>query len=168
MMTFLVVDANTLPFGDQTFDLALTYGALHHLVNPNSVCREIQRILRDEGIHLGSENNKSVFRGIFDVLMKVSPLWFEAAGTEPLISASMISEWIRGLPVQTRFRTSVFMPPHLLNLLPRRLARLILDITDRIFGLLPILGEQGGLIVFELRKIHSARNFQEDRPSLGV
>ena len=77
--TFLVADGNAPPFVQSSFDYALTYGVLHHLPNPAVACRQIQRILKPGGTYFGSENNKSIFRGIFDLLMRFVPLWTEEA-----------------------------------------------------------------------------------------
>lgn len=150
--TFLVADANGLPFCDRSFDFTLCYGVLHHLPDPKRGLKEILRVLKDGGAHFGSENNESVFRAIFDLMMKVIPLWVEEAGAEPLISRKMIWDWTDGEPVRIKWRTSVFLPPHLFNLLGDRMARLALSATDRMGQILPALKGQGGLIVFEIAK----------------
>lgn len=150
--TFLVADADTLPFREQSFDYVLTYGVLHHFPNPGDTCREIQRVLKDQGIHFGSENSKSIFRAIFDWLMRIKPLWKEEAGEEPLISEEMLKDWTKGLQVKFAVRTSVFLPPHLFNLVGRRVARPLLNVSDRVCSIVPGLRKQGGLIVFEIAK----------------
>jgi hypothetical protein len=98
-----------------------------------------------------------MFRGIFDLLMKLKPLWTEEAGEEPLISKSMIQEWNKGIPVQITCSTNVFFPPHLFNLVGERIARPLLAATDRLFSSIPGLGRQGGLVVFEIQKSGTLR-----------
>lgn len=150
--TFLVGDGHCLPFVDQSFDYAMTYGVLHHLPDPGASLRKIQDILKPGGIFFGSENNETVFRSIFDLMMKLSPLWTEEAGTEPLISRKMLHDWTAEKPVQLQYRTQVFLPPHLYNLLGNRLARLAMQLSDGMADWVPGIRHQGGLIVFEILK----------------
>lgn len=149
---FLVADANSPPFKDQSFDYAVTYGVLHHLPDPGRSCREIQRLLKVGGIHFALENNKTMFRPIFDLLMKLRPIWTEEAGNEPLISEAMVKDWIQGLSVKLTTTTMVFLPPHLLNLVGHAGARKLLGATDAFFSRVPLLGGQGGEIVIEVQK----------------
>jgi SAM-dependent methyltransferase/uncharacterized protein YbaR (Trm112 family) len=151
--TFIVADADRLPFATDAFDFALTYGALHHLPNPARTSRDIQRVVKVGGIHFGSENNKSAFRRLFDLLMTVRPLWIEEAGEEPLISAAMLRDWLAGVPATLDVATHVFVPPHLVNLLPADWGAGLLKITDAIGSRVPFFRDNGGLIVFEARKM---------------
>jgi len=151
-VTFFVGDADSLPLRSGSFDYACTYGVLHHLPDPGKTYRAIIRLLNPGGIFFASENNKSAFRGAFDFLMRVIPLWTELAGEEPLISSSMIQEWGNGLPVDLSFWNSVFVPPHGLNLVGHRLARPLLRLTDGVCQHIPWLRHQGGLIVSESQK----------------
>ncbi len=149
---FFVADGSVLPFQDGVFECAQTYGVLHHLPDPGAVIKEAQRVLKRGGIHLGSENNETSFRPMFDWLMKYFTLWHEEAGEEPLISHEMLYAWLKNLNVTTSVRTSVFAPPHLCNLIGRTLSRVLIDISDRVFRVIPWVGRNGGLIVFEIRK----------------
>ena len=87
------------------------------------------------------------------MIVRRLPLWSEEAGREPLISQSMIADWIRPLPVRLTMATSVFVPPHVLNWLGRAGADLTLRATDAVATRLPLIRNQGGLIVFELEKV---------------
>jgi 2-polyprenyl-3-methyl-5-hydroxy-6-metoxy-1,4-benzoquinol methylase len=154
--TFLVADADRLPFAAEAFDFVITYGALHHLPNPAGTSRDIQRVVKVGGVHFGSENNKSAFRRLFDLMMKLKPLWIEEAGTEPLISAKMLREWLADVPASLHIATHVFVPPHLINALPAGWGARLLNFTDAIGSRLPIVRDNGGLIVFEARKMANA------------
>jgi len=149
---FLVADATRPPFRSGTFDIVITFGVLHHLPAPRQSTRDIQTLLVPGGVHLAFENNESFARPVFDWLMKVLPLWSEEAGREPLISQAMVREWIAGLPVRFSVATSVFLPPHLLNWVGHRAADTLLRTTDAVAHRLPVVRDQGGLIVFELEK----------------
>lgn len=150
--SFLVADATRPPFASSTFDIVITFGVLHHLPDPRQSTRDIQALLVPGGIHLAFENNESAARPLFDMMMRLLPLWTEEAGKEPLISQSMVKDWIQSLPVHFTVATSVFVPPHLLNWLGHSGADAVLRGTDAIAGRLPFIRNQGGLIVFELEK----------------
>ncbi len=150
--TFFVAVADHLPFKDHSSDYVIIYGVLHHLPHPEVTCRDVQRILKKGGIYFGSENNKTIFRGLFDFMMRLRPLWTEEAGEEPLISSNMILDWNHGLAVKISHRSSVFLAPHLFNLIGRKMARPLMAASDRFFSLIHGLRSQGGLVVFEIRK----------------
>ena len=151
--TFFVGDGASLSIKPETFDYAQTIGALHHLPNPEQALRKIQEILAVGGIYYGVENNKSAFRGIFDLLMNIKPLWIEEAGAEPLISAEMINSWVAGLPARVTSETSVFLPPHVFNPLGPSLASSLLEVSDCICARIPWLRDQGGQILFMVEKL---------------
>lgn len=150
--SFFVADGNHPPVKGESFDNALTYGVLHHLPDPGATCRHIQKTLVRGGLHFGSENNQTVFRGAFDALMKLMPLWHEEAGTHPLISRPMLCAWIDGLPVRLETHTAVYLPPHLCNWLGERASSRLLRMTDKLGASLGPFRQQGGLLVFEIRK----------------
>jgi len=45
----VVCDGEILPFADQSFDLVLLIGVLHHLVDQDACLKEVQRVLRKGG-----------------------------------------------------------------------------------------------------------------------
>jgi SAM-dependent methyltransferase/uncharacterized protein YbaR (Trm112 family) len=150
--SFLVADADRLPFVDNQWDCAMTYGVLHHLPNPKASCAEIQRILKMHGLFLACENNDSVLRPVFDWLMRIFPLWDEKAGAEPLISDGMMHEWHIGWPVSIRARRRAYLPPHLFNLLGLGAACWLMKVTDAVGNSLPGIRNAAGLIFWEIRK----------------
>ena len=142
-----VADGSRFPFVSDRFDHVVTYGVLHHLPDPAEACRQIARVLKTGGTYFASENNKTFLRGAFDALQKVWPLWHEEAGAEPLISEEDLRRWLRPHGFAVTTRTSVFLPPHLVNLLGRRAGAAALDATDRLLRAVPRLGRQGGLVL---------------------
>jgi SAM-dependent methyltransferase len=145
--SFFSADASRFPVRDACFDRVVLYGVLHHLPAPPTVCREIARVLKPGGLYFGHENNRSVFRPVFDFLQRVFPIWIEEAGEEPLVSHAVLSQWFSGTGMAIDSKTSVFVPPHLVNLMPSRLARLLMAVIDRTCQHVPIIGRNGGIIL---------------------
>jgi ubiquinone/menaquinone biosynthesis C-methylase UbiE/uncharacterized protein YbaR (Trm112 family) len=150
--TFFVADGEFLSFKDESFRFAQTFGALHHLPNPAQAVKSIFRILSPGGVYFGVENNNTSLRWIFDFMMKIKPLWVEEAGAEPLISERMLREWAADLTADIHCETSVFLPPHLFNLLGLAAARTVLDCSDRACLHVPWLRSNGGQLVYHIRK----------------
>jgi ubiquinone/menaquinone biosynthesis C-methylase UbiE/uncharacterized protein YbaR (Trm112 family) len=145
--TFFLADANKLPFKNNSFDYVLIYGVLHHVPNPTSTCKEAARVLKLSGKYFGSENNHSLFRAIFDFMQKRIPLWHEEAGPEALIDRNLILKAFNETGVEIKTFTSVFVLPHLINLMPLNLAKKVLYYTDKIGKAIPFLRQNGGLII---------------------
>jgi SAM-dependent methyltransferase/uncharacterized protein YbaR (Trm112 family) len=150
--TFFVADGEFLSFKDESFRFVQTFGSLHHLPNPAQAVQNIFRVLKPGGIYFGVENNKTSLRWIFDLMMKIMPLWIEEAGAEPLISENMLRDWATNLAAEVHCETSVFLPPHLFNMLGLAPARKVLDWSDRICFHVPWLWSNGGQLVFHIRK----------------
>jgi len=49
-LTFEVADAEHLPYGDDSFDAVIIANALHIVPNPQIALREIDRVLKDDGL----------------------------------------------------------------------------------------------------------------------
>jgi ubiquinone/menaquinone biosynthesis C-methylase UbiE/uncharacterized protein YbaR (Trm112 family) len=152
---FMAADAMRFPVRSASLDYVMAYGVLHHVPEPPRVCREIDRVLQPGGRYLGSENSTSVFRGLFELLQKIRPQWYEEAGPEALFSARALDESFAGTNMALSTRTSAFLPPHILNQLSTRVAATLLRATDRIGGAIPFLRDNGGLILVEGTKARS-------------
>src|SRR5262249_26862248 len=110
------------------------------------------------------ENNTTVFRNVFDLLMKLAPLWHEEAGTQPLISAKHLQQWFAGSSMRVQCRSHVFVLPHLVNFLGLRWGGRLFRLTDRIGRLLPFLRNHGGLIMVRGEKRRLARDITSPCP----
>ncbi len=146
-MHFFVGDATRMPIVDGSFDHVLVYGVLHHLPQPPRVCREAARVLKPGGVLFCSENNETVFYPVFELLQRVWPIWYEEAGEHAHIHSDELKEWLEDAGFRPQIRSEVFVPPHLLNVLPLRLGRDLLNLTDRTLASVPWLRDQGGLLV---------------------
>ena len=51
-------DACRLPFGDQTFDVVVSFETIEHVAQPERLLQEIQRVLKPEGICICSSPNR--------------------------------------------------------------------------------------------------------------
>lgn len=108
---FIQSDAESLPFEDNTFDVAFAAQALHHVPNPVSALQEMQRVVKPGGIIASREvdygamtwypanQGISRWRAIFSVIAALSdmepnagrhlPTWFTHAGlTDLQVSSS--------------------------------------------------------------------------------
>ena len=47
------VDAEVLPFDNDTFDLVYSWGVIHHSEQPSEIIREIRRVLKPGGLFVG-------------------------------------------------------------------------------------------------------------------
>jgi SAM-dependent methyltransferase/uncharacterized protein YbaR (Trm112 family) len=146
---FLVGDGSHFPFRSGVFDYALVYGVLHHLPDPAVACREIARVLKSGGTYFGSENNRTVFRKIFDLLQRIVPIWHEQAGTQPLIGSADFNRWFSGTGLSIRTSATVFVPPHLVNAMGVTAGGFVLGAGDALLSAIPYVRDQGGLIVVE-------------------
>ena len=151
-VSFFVADADAIPVIDGGVDCALCYGSLHHVPDPARTLAEADRVLRPGGSYLGVENNRTPLRPIFDLLMRLRPLWREQAGAEAQMGAGELERWTADSTLMLEVRPIVFVPPHLCNRLGERRALLLLRWTDSVIGRIPLLRRWGGLIAIEGRK----------------
>jgi SAM-dependent methyltransferase/uncharacterized protein YbaR (Trm112 family) len=152
-ITFFVADAIRYPMMNEAFDYILVYGVLHHLPDPGFACQEIRRLLKDDGIYFGVENNPSGFRALFDLLQRVIPIWHEEAGPEALMGNTHFRNWFHESGIQLDMQTAVFVPPHLINLLGYRVGHWLLDASDRVGQSLGFLRDNGGIIIIRGVKV---------------
>ncbi len=147
---FLVADAEDLPFRSNVFDAGIGMGILHHVHSPQKAVNSLTRCLKLHGIYLGHENNKTIFRYFFNLLMRVFPLWHEEAGEEQLFSARDIERLYSSYSVASS--THIFLPPHFFNCFSARAAKMLILWTDKISSRMPFLRNKGGTITFEAQK----------------
>ena len=141
--TFFVADASKFPFRDDVFDAVLLYGVFHHLADPQVAAREVSRVLKPGGFCFALENNKTVLRAIFDALQRLRPAWFEEAGSHALMSAEELGGWLRDAGMTCDLQTTVFLPPHLLNLLSSAAGVRLVRTTDALLHAIPFARGQG-------------------------
>lgn len=161
----IVTEAENLPFKPNTFNSAVFTGVLHHVAEPEKVLLEIGKVLKPGAQFFGFENNATVFRWIFDLLMKWKRLWHEEAGSHPLIKAEDAKRWASAAKITIETSTSVFLPPHFFNYFPLKIAQKMLAFTDHLFGSIPILKHHGGLII--LSGIKSPADAKSESPEFN-
>ncbi len=150
---YFIADAEAIPVRSVSVDSAVLSGILHHVERPQNVLRETLRTLRPGGRFWGLENNRSIFRPIFDALMRLRKLWNEKAHEENFImTEAQVGGWIEAAGGAARTWTSTFLPPHIFNLLKPAGAESLLRFTDHLFRTFPWIRRQGGLLLFEGRK----------------
>ena len=146
---YFVADAENVPIRPGVADVVVFSGILHHVAAPDQVIQEAVRVLRRGGQFIGMENNESVFRPLFDALMNWHRLWNEKAHPEHfVISERDLRLWFTQAGVTGQVWTSVFLPPHLFNLLSVGAAHTVLRATDAVARKVPFLRGEGGLVLF--------------------
>jgi SAM-dependent methyltransferase/uncharacterized protein YbaR (Trm112 family) len=154
---YFVADAENIPVRTSCADAAVFSGILHHVASPETVLRETARTLRPGGRFAGMENNRTVLRPLFDLLMSVSRLWNEKAHPEHfIIGGDDLRRWFREAGLVGAVWTSVFLPPHLFSLFPGRSSDRLLRASDGLGRALPGIRNQGGLVLFTGEKPFSS------------
>ena len=70
---FFTADAESLPFEDNTFDIVTCNASFHHYIHPNSVLREMHRVLKKGGtLIIGDPFIPAVVRPLMNLLTKLS------------------------------------------------------------------------------------------------
>ena len=151
---YFVGDAENIPVRSGCADAAIFSGILHHVAAPDRVLRETARALRPGGRFVGLENNRTVLRPLFDVLMRVARLWNEKAHPDHFtISAGQLHVWFAQAGLAGTVWTSVFLPPHVFNAVPSSVADWMLSVSDSLGRSVPGLRDQGGLVLFKGEKL---------------
>jgi ubiquinone/menaquinone biosynthesis C-methylase UbiE len=155
---FFVADAENIPVRPGCADIAIFTGILHHVAHPERVITETARALKADGRLIGMENNRSLFRPIFDRLMKWKRLWNEEADPEHfVISSRELHAWFADAGVKGKAWTRVYVPPHVFNALPDGAGKWLLRITDAVGQRIPGLRHNGGLVFFSGEKTSAQR-----------
>jgi len=147
---FFVGDAQNPPIAPGTIDAITLYGALHHIPDPEAGFHNGMALLKPGGVLLAAEPNLTVFRPLFDFLMRVLPIWHEEANDDPLISRQMVRSWAAGAEVDVE--TSVFIPPHVCNWLGTAAGRAMFRATEALGKALPLVRNQGGIILIAAQR----------------
>lgn len=128
------IDAESLPFDDNFFDLVYSWGVIHHSDKPEKIITEIHRVLKPGGIFIGMMYGRnslaSLKMWISYALLKGKPwrsfadvIWnhMESIGTK----AYTVPELKRLFSVFREFNGSPITTPAELNNLPKWIGRLI-------------------------------------------
>jgi len=67
------LDAEELPFADESFDLVYSWGVIHHSEHPEQIIREIRRVLKPGGVFIGMMYGRHS-PAVFKVWMKYALL----------------------------------------------------------------------------------------------
>jgi len=62
---FTVVDAQALPFSNDSFDVVIALDVIEHLKTPDKLLRECRRVIKEGGIFICSTPNKQVTTPLF-------------------------------------------------------------------------------------------------------
>lgn len=79
-LTFQVADAKNLPFANQSFDAVVIANALHVMPNPEKALKEIDRVLKDNGILIAPNfvnHTDGFISSLWSALLKIAGISFE-------------------------------------------------------------------------------------------
>ena len=79
-LSFEVADATSLPYTDNSFDVVIIANALHVMANPNKALKEIDRVLREDGVMIAPNfvgHNKGTRSKIWSNILKLAGIKFE-------------------------------------------------------------------------------------------
>jgi SAM-dependent methyltransferase/uncharacterized protein YbaR (Trm112 family) len=148
--TFVVGDATRLEFmRPGSFDVAFAYGLFHHLDEPGAAWLALGDVMRERSSVLVHDNNASGLRGAFDFLMARRRLWDAEHDGHPVVRLGDLRAWSRAAGFRLHQRTSVFVPPHLCNLLTPAASRRLLTVSDDVLSRVPGVARHGGIILAE-------------------
>ena len=149
----LVADATNPPLRNNSFDLCILYGILHHLEDRNGTIIKVSQKLKKTGRFFSLDPNKSPMRFIFDFLMKYWKLYKGEADDLPLISKKELSQWLTDAGIKNKIAYSTYILPHFLYPLSVNINIKLLRFTDRIFNKVPLIRNFGGAIITEGIKV---------------
>jgi SAM-dependent methyltransferase/uncharacterized protein YbaR (Trm112 family) len=130
----LIADAENLPVMDGVLDAAVAHGVLHHMMAPALVIRHVGRALKDGGRWFSLDPHRSPVRGIFDVAMRLVPLWKEEAAPDALQTEERLLDWCGASGISASASFSCYVLPHMLAPFPTAVSRLVLRVTDALFN----------------------------------
>jgi len=148
-----VADAENIPLKPGTADCVVFSGVLTYLDSPGTAIAETARILADDGVMLGQENNLSLLRPLFNLLKKSMKCWTAKSYPEDAaLSLAGLEEWLAAAGLDSSVWTEIFLPPHVFSLLPSRWTDGVLRLTNSLGRRAPILSRHGGLLLFSAVK----------------
>jgi len=132
------------------FDVGTAHGLLHHVREPLRVFEAWARVSKPASNLFVHDNNRTVFRPLFDALMSRKPLW-DGGGHEwqPVLAKSDIQKWADECGMELNLQTHVFVPPHLAAALSHAASRRLIQRSDQLMQAVPGVRDQGGIVLFE-------------------
>lgn len=98
-VNFQLADVHNLPFEDNSVDLVLSHGTIHHLKDPSKAFQEIYRILKSNGIAYLTDLRRDAPRDIVKEVEKNLPL-SQAKGFINSIHASYIPQELKDILIK--------------------------------------------------------------------
>ena len=156
----VIGDVENLPFKGESFDIAVSFGTLHHIPNPDRAVNEASKVLKPGGLFFATEPNKNQLQPPLLTLFKLikkgrrekernSQKHFHAK-----LDPTKMKMWLNNAKIDASIRTSAYRFIPYIRLYPKNvnLAKAILRITDLICECVPRLKGRGSILVIEGKK----------------
>jgi ubiquinone/menaquinone biosynthesis C-methylase UbiE len=150
---FAMADAGALPLRDAVGDVVVCYGTLHHLPDPEAAIRECARTLKPGGLWYSYDPNASPLRPLFDLLMKLNPLYDDVESPHHVIRPRDLQRWCAAAGIGVRVTFHAYVPPHLFERLSENAGRALLTASDRMFSAVPVINRWAGVVIAEGAKL---------------
>ena len=79
---FVGIDAQRIPFEDETFDTVIANHMLYHIPDRRKACSEIRRVLKSDGKLYATANGRSHLRELGDLIRRFDPGYTPRTGVD--------------------------------------------------------------------------------------
>lgn len=151
LITFLLGDAENLPFEEGSFDAVISFGTLHHLPNPKHAIEEIGRVLKVGGFFFAHEPNSRDFLYPIDNFIAKKIVKVKEEHYHGRLNPDDVKIWLNDVGINTKIRTSGYRFIPYIRYYPKNveLSKIILQLTDAICEHIPGIKGRGATIIIE-------------------
>jgi ubiquinone/menaquinone biosynthesis C-methylase UbiE len=150
-ITFLLGDAENLPFTEGYFDAIISFGTLHHLPNPKRAIEEIGRVLKVGGFFFAFEPNSRDFLYPIDNFIAKKIVKVKEEHYHGKLNPKDVKIWLSDVGINAKIRTGAYRFIPYIRYYPKNveLSKIILQLIDAICERVPGIKGKGATIIIE-------------------
>ena len=151
LITFLLGDAENLPFKEGSFDAIISFGTLHHLPNPKRAIEEIGRVLKVGRFFFAHEPNSRDFLYPIDNFIAKKIVKVKEEHYHGKLNPKDVKIWLSDIGINAKIRTSAYRFIPYIRYYPKNveLSKSILQLIDAICEHIPGIKGKGATIIIE-------------------